>query len=111
MDQTPDTTDDQPTSTTRLHEEPRLRGPGRVSNLSVEIDQDTGMSIALPRTFDGGGVGIVRIPYVLDLGLVSLHMDRAELERLQALIGRALGRPDPTLDADTNRDASERSTR
>lgn len=76
-------------------EDPAQHGDARPGGIALFVDPDTRLQVDLPRDFlrqtdDTTG----RVPFVVDVGSpgVNLHMQRAELERLHALIGRALER-------------------
>ena len=71
-------------------DEPRY-GRGLVRNVTVEVDSKTEIEVTLPRIYQSAVTGEpARIPYVVTLGRVNVHMERAEVERLHALLGRAL---------------------
>lgn len=77
-------------------DEPRY-GRGLVRTVVAEIDSNTEMEVSLPRNYTSSVTGEpARIPYAIDLGRVTVQGERAEIERLHALLGHALAVPDPT---------------
>jgi hypothetical protein len=75
-------------------DEPRY-GRGLVRGVTAEIDSKTEIEAALPRTYTSSVTNQpMRIPYVVTLGRVNVYMERAEVERLHALLGRVLAEPE-----------------
>jgi hypothetical protein len=76
----------------RVQEDPPTYGEARLGGVTLHVEPTTRMQVALPRDYVTSWGEDDRVPFVLDIGSpgVALHMNRPELERLYALIGRAL---------------------
>jgi hypothetical protein len=68
-----------------VREDDEQAGRAEISSLNVHVEADTRIEIWRPEARTSGGT-----KYMVELGRVYLHMERAELERLHALTGRAL---------------------
>lgn len=78
-----------------VREDDERYGRGLIRSVTVEIDSKTELEVTLPRTFTSSVTNEPgRIPYVVALGRVNVHMERAEVERLHALLGRVLAEPE-----------------
>jgi hypothetical protein len=68
-----------------VREDNERHGVAEISGVNVHIEADTHLEIWRPGAHTTAGT-----KYLVDLGRTYLHMQRPELERLHALIGRAL---------------------
>jgi hypothetical protein len=73
-----------------IREDEPKHGNAALGAFFAHVQPDAEMQIALPRTYEREGFDPIRVPYVVDVGRVQMHMERAEVERLHALLGRAL---------------------
>jgi hypothetical protein len=77
-----------------VQEDSPTYGEARLGGVTLHVEPRTRMQVTLPRDYVTSWGENDRVPFVLDIGSpgVALHMNRPELERLHALIGRALER-------------------